>query len=154
MKKRLFAALTALCLLCLASAQAAPTISPRLFTAAKAAVAALAAGEFDRLAESMPFSGQAPSAAEWARFARNFTQLKDVQQTYAVAYWINGWRLAVPAHPPAEGSVEALMLTSDDGTAFNGYKYVLWSQVVREYAASEKVIWDQEYVGAAPKIFN
>ena len=56
--------------------------------------------------------------------------------------------------PPANGGVEALMLLSDDGKAFSGYRYVTWSRVEKEYAASEKVIWNQEYVGASAKVFN
>lgn len=154
MKRRICAAIIALCLMSAVSAQAAPTVSAQLFTAAKAALSALAAGDYARVSEALPFSGEAPDAAEWARFARNFTQLKDVQQTYAVAYWLNGWRVAVPTKTPDNGGVEALMLLSDDGAAFNGYKYVLWSQVAREYAASERVVWDQEYVGSAPKVYG
>ena len=124
------------------------------FSAAKQALSCLAAGDYDRVSSLLPYSGEAPDAEEWARFARNFSQLSDVQRDYAVAYWSGGWRVVVPVRPPANGGVEALMLLSDDGRTFSGYKYVTWSRVAREYAASEKVIWDQEYVGDSAKVYD
>lgn len=154
MKKRLCAAALALWLMCAMAAQAAAPLSGNMIKAAKAALACLAAGEYERVSSVLPFSGEAPDAAEWARFARNFSKLGAVQQEYAVAYWADGWRIAVPVSAPDSGGVEALMLLSDDGAAFNGYKYVTWAQVSRECAASERVIWDQEYVGSSPKVYG
>ena len=154
MKKRLCALILLLALVSAAHAMAASQLSGGLFSAAKQALQCLAAGEYDRVSSLLPFSGEAPDADEWARFARNFSQLGSVQRDYAVAYWSGGWRVAVPVRPPADGGVEALMLLSDDGKTFSGYKYVTWSKVEREYAASDKVIWDQEYVGGTAKVYD
>lgn len=154
MKKLLCACVLLLALVGMAAAQAAPQLSGKLFSAAKDALACLAAGEYDRVASLLPFSGEAPDAGEWARFARNFSRLDHVQREYAVAYWDGGWRVVVPVSAPSGGGVEALMLLSDDGKVFSGYRYVTWSRVEKEYSVSEKVIWDQEYVGGAAKVYD
>ena len=154
MMKRITAALLAAGLLWMASAMAAPQLSGSLFPAAKDALSCLSKGEYERVSSVLPYSGVSPDAEEWARFARNFSSLKNAQRDYAVAYWSGGWRVAVPVRPPANGSVEALMLFSDDGKTFSGYKYVTWSRVEKEYAASEKVIWNQEYVGGSAKVYD
>lgn len=154
MKKKLCAAILALVLMALASASAAPNLGAGLMASAKQALVSLAAGDYERVSALLPFSGTAPDATEWASFARNFSSLKNVQTQYAVAYWKNGWRVAVPVQAPQSGSVEALMLLSSDGAAFDGYKYVTWSQVEKDYASSEKILWDQEYVGGAAMVFN
>lgn len=154
MKKRMWVVALMLALLAVTPALAAAQLSGSLFSAAKQALSCLAAGDYERVSSLLPYSGEAPDAEEWARFARNFSQLSNVQRDYAVAYWSGGWRVVVPVRPPANGGVEALMLLSDDGRTFSGYKYVTWSKVAREYAASEKVIWDQEYVGDSAKVFN
>lgn len=154
MKRRLTAILLALTLAGMTPALAAAQLSEELFSAAKAALECLAAGEYDRVSSLLPYSGEAPDAGEWARFARNFSSLEAPQRDYAVAYWCGGWRVVVPVRPPVNGGVEALMLLSDDGSTFSGYRYVTWSRVEKEYAQSEKVLWDQEYVGASTKVFN
>ena len=154
MKKRLCTVVLALLLMALASASAAPNLRAGLISSAKQALVSLAAGDYEGVSTRLPFSGDAPDAAEWARFARNFSGLKNVQTQYAVAYWKGGWRVAVPVQAPQSGNVEALMLLSGDGAAFDGYKYVTWSQVEKDYASSEKILWDQEYVGSAAKVYN
>ena len=61
------------------AAFAVPQLSDSLFSSAKQAVSYLASGEFERLVTLLPFSDVAPSAAEWERFAGNFSTLSDVQ---------------------------------------------------------------------------
>ena len=133
---------------------AVPQLSNGLFSDAKKAVAYLASGEYERLVTLLPFSGVAPSAAEWEGFARNYSTLSGVQQDYAVAYWAGGsWRIAVPLHTPDYGGVEVLMLLSGDGSTLTGYRYATWGQVEGEYSASDHVIWNREYVGASPQVY-
>lgn len=151
MKRILCAALVLL--LIGASALAAPQLSGGLFSSAKQAVAYLASGEYERLVTLLPFSGISPSAAEWESFARNYSALGYAQQEYAVAYWKGGsWRIAVPLRTPDSSSVEVLVLLSEDGSTFSGYRYARWSQIESEYASSDHVIWNQEYSGGRPKV--
>lgn len=135
------------------SALAVPQLSGGLFSSAKRAVSYLASGEYERLVTLLPFSGVSPSAAEWESFARNYSARGYVQQEYAVAYWKGGcWRIAVPLRTPDSGSVEVLMLLSEDGSTFSGYRYATWSQVEGEYTSSDHVIWNQEYSGGRPRV--
>ena len=53
---------------------------------------------------------------------------------------------------PDSGSVEALVLTSDDGSSFSGYRYSTWSDVQSGYEASSYVSWSREYVSVSPYI--
>lgn len=141
-------------MLALSPALAAPQLSDSLFAAAKQAAEWLVTGRYDRLADAMPFSGAAPDADEWASFAANYAAYGHAQQDYAVAYWINGgWRVAVPMLTPDDGDVEVLLLTSEDGYSFSGYRYAAWSQVESEYAVSDHVVWNDEYVPFAPRLF-
>lgn len=126
-----------------------PGLSEKLFKYAKNALSCLASGEFDKVVTSLPFSDISPSADEWRNFAQgSFSSLFGVtpQSKYAVAYW-NGraWMLAVPVSEPNSGSVEALILTSEDGSTFTGYGCAVWANVKREYEASPYVVWDEEY---------
>ena len=135
------------------AAFAVPQLSDSLFSSAKQAVSYLASGEFERLVTLLPFSDVAPSAAEWERFAGNFSTLSDVQTDYAVAFWTGSvWVLAVPVHVPDSGNVETLVLGSEDGSSFIGYRYASWSRIESEYASSNHVIWNKEYVPSAPTI--
>lgn len=132
---------------------AAPQFSDSLFDSAKQAVAYLASGEYERLVNLLPFSDVAPSASEWENFAGNYSDLNNVQDDYAVAWWTgNVWILAVPVQVPDSGSVEVLALSSEDGATFAGYRYATWGRVVEEYSASEKVLWKQEYLGGTPTV--
>ena len=156
MKRNMTIALV-LMLLCVAiTAQAeVPQISDDLFSCAKKAVVYLSSGEYERLVTLLPFSGDAPSASEWQNFAEgNFSTLGgDVQTDYSVAYWTGScWKLAVPVTVPDSGSVEALVLTSDDGSSFSGYRYSKWKDIKDEYESASYVVWNQEYVESTPVI--
>ena len=154
--KRLLAMIAALALMLAPAALAtgAPQFQNALFDSGKQAVGYLASGEYERLVTLLPFSGIAPSAAEWESFAGNFIDLTDVQQDYSVAWWTGTmWKLAVPMQVPETEDVEALVLTSEDGSVFDGYRYALWSQVEMEYEISDHVLWNLEYVGGAPMVF-
>lgn len=134
-------------------ALAAPQLSDSLFAAAKQAAAYLVAGDYARLAQ-LPFSGSAPDVNEWASFAANYAAADYAQQEYAVGYWLNDrWQVAVPLRAPDSPNVEVLLLTSEDGYAFSGYRYASWGQVEQEYAIGEHVVWNAEYVPAAPQLF-
>ena len=132
---------------------AAPQLSDSLFSSAKQAVAYLASGEYERLVTLLPFSDVAPSAGEWESFAGNYSDLTDIQSSYAVAFWTGSfWVVAVPVQVPDSGSVEALVLQSEDGDTFTGYRYATWSQVEAAYANSDHVLWNSEYVGGSPTV--
>ena len=107
------------------------------------------------MSEVLPFSGGAPSAEEWQKFAESFSQLDSgtVQREVSVAYWQGScWYLAVPVTEPKTDSVEALVLRSDDGSTFSGYKYATWGEVKGGYQSSDYVTWNEEYVAGTPVI--
>ena len=154
--KKIFAMAAALALMLAPAALAtgAPQFQNALFDSGKQAVAYLASGEYERLVTKLPFSGVAPSAGEWESFAGNFQNLTGVQSDYAVAWWTGAmWKLAVPMQVPDSDAVEVLVLTSEDGSCFDGYRYALWSQVEREFAGSDHVLWNMDSVGGAPTVF-
>ena len=151
--KRVLCIVLALLMLGFSALADVPNLSDSLFSSAKKAVAYLASGEYERLVTLLPFSSVAPSASEWENFASNFSDLSNVQSDYAVAYWTgNYWVVAVPVHEPDSGNVEALVLGSEDGASFIGYRYATWSQVESGYASSDRVLWNLEYVGSAPTV--
>ena len=134
MKRWLCAALI-LALLTSAGALAAPELSGKLVKAAKSAVGYLASGEYERLVTLLPFSGVAPGAAEWERFARNYDAISKGGKP--VAYWKGGcWNIAVPVS--GGDDAEALMLLSEDGSTFTVYRYATWSQAKDEYRNSDE----------------
>ena len=149
------ALLMALLLSACAFAEGVPSISDELFSAAKEALSLLSYGEYARVSEVLPFSGGAPSAEEWQMFADSFSTLDSgtVQREVSVAYWQGScWYLAVPVTEPNRDGVEALVLRSDDGAAFSGYKYATWGDVKSGYQASDYVVWNEEYVAGTPVI--
>ena len=154
MKKRVAATALVMCLLSLTTAQCASQLSWKLIPSAKQVLTCLASGDYDDACGLLPFSDDAPDADDWERFAGEFSSLKKVQRDYAVAYWKDGWRIAVPVKPPEDGGVETLLLTSANGKTIDGVKRVNWSRVEKEYSASDKVVWDQEYVGDTPRVYN
>ena len=156
MKRRISLCLIVLMLCMVATAYAdVPQISSELFSSAKQALTCLSSGEYERLVTLLPFSGVSPSAAEWQSFADgNFSTLGgSVQSEYSVAYWTGSdWRLAVPVSTPDNGDVEALVLSSADGSTFSGYRYSKWKDIKSEYESASYVVWNQEYVEATPVI--
>ena len=151
--KKLICALLALLLLGSAALADAPQLSDELFTSAKMAVGYLASGAYEKLVTLLPFSDVAPSASEWEGFAANYSDLSNPQSEYAVAYWTgNYWVVAVPIQAPDSGNVEALVLGSEDGSSFIGYRYATWSQIEKEYTSSDYVLWSKEVVDGAPLI--
>lgn len=155
--KRRISILLILLMLCMAATAYAdvPQISADLFSSAKQALSCLSSGEYERLVTLLPFSGVSPSAAEWQSFAEgNFTTLGGrVQSEYSVAYWTGSdWRLAVPVVAPDSSDVEALVLSSADGSTFSGYRYSKWKDIKDEYESASYVVWNQEYVESTPVI--
>lgn len=151
MKKLLCVSL--LLLMLISPALAAPQLSDSLFEAAKQAAECLVTGDYEALTR-MPFSGDAPGADEWAAFAASFSTRDYAQRDYAVGYWLDdSWRIAVPLRAPENADVEVLLLASDDGFSFSGYRYARWGQVEQEYVSSAHVVWNSEFVPAAPRLF-
>lgn len=149
MKKILCSVLVAVLLLTAAASAEVPSLSESLFKCAKGTLTALASGSYDKIVTSVPFSGVSPSADEWENFARgSFSDLtgSSPQTKYAVAYW-NGsiWKVAVPVSEPSSGSVETLVLLSEDGETVTGYACNSWSRVQGEYESSSYVKWNSEY---------
>jgi|LSQX01.2.fsa_nt_gb hypothetical protein len=145
--------LVAVLLSATALADSAPSLSNDLFSDAKEALSLLSYGEFARVSEVLPFSGTAPSESEWESFAENFQTLDSgtVQREISVAFYVNGaWYLAVPVSEPSSGSVEALVLRSPDGEAFDGYNHADWETVEKGYGAAERVLWNKEYIAGKP----
>lgn len=141
-------------LLTVSAAFAAPQLSDSLFIAAKQAAECLMTGDFDRLAARMPFSGAAPDADEWASFAGNYASKGHAQQEYAVGFWFrDAWYIAVPMREPNAADVEVLLLSSEDGYTFSGYRYANWGQVEQTCAKSDHVVWSSEYVADLPKVY-
>ena len=65
---------------------------------------------------------------------------------YAVAYWTgSSWKIAVPVSEPNTGSVETLVVISEDGQSVTGYGCSSWSQGSSEYESSSYVRWNSEY---------
>ena len=63
--KKLLSIILVLLLFALPSALCAPRLSDRLLDSAKQAAGCLASGEYERLVTLLPFSGTAPSAADF-----------------------------------------------------------------------------------------
>lgn len=151
MKKLLICTLiAALLTVCAATALAeVPSLSESLFKYAKGALTSLASGAYDKVVTSLPFSDVSPSADEWRNFAQgSFSSLSGAspQTKYAVAYWVGSvWKVAVPVSEPSSGSVETLVLISEDGSTFTGYGCSSWSSVSSEYQGSKYVVWNDEY---------
>lgn len=151
MKKILtYTLIAALLAVCAATAFAeVPSLSESLFKYAKGAITSLAAGAYDKVVTSLPFSDVSPSADEWRSFAQgSFSSLSGAspQTKYAVAYWVGSvWKIAVPVSEPSSGSVETLVLISEDGSTFTGYGCSSWSSVCSEYQGSKHVVWNDEY---------
>ena len=148
MKKIISCFLIAAMLLCAAAQAEIPSLSEKLFKYANGALSCLASGEYDKVVTSLPFSDISPSADEWHSFAQgSFSSLSGKPQSkYAVAYWTGrAWKIAVPVAEPASGSVETLVLVSEDGSSFSGYGCTSWSKVKGEYQNSNYVLWNEEY---------
>ena len=95
--KKTLCAILALVLVGTAALAGAPKLAPGLFDSAKLALTGLAAGEYEALSEQLPFSGNAPDAAQWQRLAEGYADLTEVQDEYAVAFWTGKvWVVAVP----------------------------------------------------------
>lgn len=156
MKKIVSVLLFAALILCAcAGAESVPDISDSLFSAAKEALSLLSYGEYESICDVLPFADVAPSAEEWANFAGNFSTLDSgtVQREISVAYWQNSsWSLAVPVSGPNKDSVETLILRSDDGQTFSGYKYATWGEARSGYESSDYVVWNEEYVAGTPVV--
>lgn len=157
MKKILILLLIAVMLMTNAFAEVI-SLSDQLFMHAKSALSLLAAGNYDQVVTSIPFSGFAPGPDEWRSLTEfSFTTLKGSlpQQQYAVAYWIgNSWKVAVPVSEPNSDWVETLVLVSQDGLSFSGYGCSSWGQVSMEYQMAEYVRWNQEYFGGTSAIIE
>lgn len=129
-----------------------------MFAYTKNALAALAAGAYDKMVTALPFADLSPSADEWQNIAEDsFTDLpgSKPQSKYAVAYWKSScWKIAVPVSKPGSDDVEALVLISQDGSSFTGYGVAHWGQIVKEYQSSEYVLWDEEYIDASSVIIE
>lgn len=151
--KKLICVMLALLLIGACALADAPQFSSALFSSAKQAVGYLASGEYERLVTLLPFSGDAPGAAEWESFASGYSSLSGAQSKYAVAFWTGSiWVVAVPLREPSDGSVEVLALSSEDGSSFVGYRHATWSQVEDAYEKSDHVLWNEEYVGGTPTV--
>ncbi len=145
-------------MLCASACADVPPLSDQLFGCAKDAITALAAGEYDRMVTSMPYSDISPSADEWQSFANGaFSSLvgSNPQTYYAVAYR-NGrcWKIAVPVSEPNSDDVEALVLVSEDGNTVCGYGRSMWGQIRSEYQSSDYVKWNHEYVSSTSAVIE
>lgn len=159
MKKKILSVLIALTLIGLCgSAMAVPKLSESLFDYAKATITCLAAGSYDKIVTNLPFSDVSPSADEWERFAKgNFSDLcgSAPQTRYIVAYWTGRvWKVAVPVSEPDSSNVETLVLTSEDGSSFNGYGCMSWGDVKSEYSTSDYVSWTHEYADSTSAVIE
>lgn len=152
MKKTLLAVM-ALLLAGTVALAGAPKLSSGLFDSAKQALVVLASGNYEGLSDRLPFSGDAPDARQWQGLAEGFTDLSGVQTDYAVGFWTGKiWVIAVPVQPPSDGSVEVLAFSSEDGATFNACRCATWKQIESAFSDSDRVIWNQEYVGGSATV--
>ena len=151
--KKAFCAVLALLLTGAVALAGAPKLSPSLFDSAKQALVCLADGDYEALADDLPFADSSPDISEWKRLADEYADLNTVQSDYAVAFWTGKiWVVAVPVRAPSDGSVEALAFSSKDGARFDACRYATWSQVEKACGESSRVVWDQEYVGGSAMV--
>ncbi len=151
--KKTFLTVMALLLVGTVALAGAPKLSAGLFDSAKQALVILASGDYDGLSDRLPFSGDAPEAHQWQSLAESFADLSSVQTDYAVGFWTGSiWVIAVPVQPPADGSVEVLAFSSEDGTSFNACRYATWKQIEKACGESRRVVWNQEYVGGSAMV--
>lgn len=121
-------------------ASAVPLLSSDLIQSAIVAVDYLSSGEYERLVTLLPFSGVAPGASEWERFSRNYGKDTFFSDGSATAYWKGGhWNIAVPILS-SDSEAEALVLSSEDGCSFTGYRYATWGEVEAAYSNSSHVL--------------
>ena len=149
MKRIICCILIAVLLAVSAAAYAAPpTPSDALFNHISGAMKLLAAGAYDQVVGSVPFSDVAPSADEWRNFAEgNFSTLtgSNPQTRYIVMYWTGSvWKVAMPVSEPASDDVEVLVLSSEDGRSFIGYGCSTWGNIRAEYESALYVNWTDE----------
>ena len=148
MKKTLLAIL-ALILVGTTALAGAPKLSSGLIESAKQALVALSSCDYELLSERLPFS----DASQWEHLAEDYASLDDVQTDYAVAFWTgNIWVIAVPVQPPSDESVEVLAFSSEDGVSLNACRHATWRQIEEAYSKSNRVVWDQEYVGGSAMV--
>ena len=154
--KKIAVLLISLLLIAALSASAVATLSDSVFVYAKGALAALAAGDFNKLVTKLPFSGVSPSAKEWQGFAQNsFSDLigSKPQTKYAVGYWTGSiWKIAVPLETPDSAAVETFVLASEDGETFTGYGSAAWGDIRAEFQNAAYVAWDEEYNGSTSAV--
>ena len=151
--KKAFLTVIALILIGTVALAGAPKLSAGLFDSAKQALIVLASGDYDGLSDRLPFSGGAPDAQQWQSLAESYADLSSVQTDYAVGFWTGSiWVIAVPVQPPADGSVEVLAFSSEDGTSFDACRYATWKQIESACGESSRVIWNQEYVGGSATV--
>lgn len=152
MKKLLSCLLIATLILCFAAQAEVQQLNEKMFKYAKNTLSCLASGAYDKIVTSAPFSGLSPSADEWRSFAEgSFDGLSgsSPQKKYAVAYWTGRcWEIAVPVSEPSSDSVEALVLSSEDGRSFTGYACATWGEVCEDYHRADYVQWNEEYIGS------
>ena len=60
----------------------------------------------------------------------------------------------MPVSEPNDSSVETLVLTSEDGSSFNGYGCMSWGDVENEYLSSDYVSWNREYAGSTSAVIE
>jgi len=141
--------LAAMLLSCTCAVAEVPSLSESLFKYAKKAITALADGDYEKVVTGLPFSDVSPSAEEWRNLAEgSFSALagSSPQTKYAVAYWTgNVWKVAVPVATPSSGSIETLVLVSEDGATFTGYGCSSWKKIESESQSSSYVSWNDEY---------
>ena len=156
--KLIYILIIAILAMCVPAQAAVPTLSENLYACAKQAVGFLAAGAYEKVVTTLPFSGISPSASEWKNFAEgSFTTLVGAlpQQIYAVSYWAgNCWKIAVPVFDPIADNIETLELISTDGETFAGYGFAYWGQVVAAYQASPYVDWNEEFISSTSVIIE
>lgn len=133
-----------------AEGSAVPALDEQLFADAKAALVYFEAGDYDSAAQILQFA----DAEELGRFIEgNYLTLGAGVQTEVSVAWWNGsaWNLGVPLYEPADPFVESLVLTTheDDGAAFCGYMYAMWSEIEAWIAECDYVVWNQEYTDDA-----
>ena len=147
--RRLFIVLLILAFFLQGSAFASGDFSETLFDDAKQALSLISYGEYKKALKRLDFSGKTVTAEDLQTFTEDhlssiFTVA--VQTDVAVAYYTgSAWRLAIPLEEPSYDTVPVFVLRSKNGKSFDGYKAMLWYEVLDEVDQAESVTWNESY---------
>jgi hypothetical protein len=119
-----------------------------LFDSAKEALTLMSYGEYAKALKKLDFADP-PSEADFEDFV--CFELDDVLtqsvQTDVAVSFRRGKKLylAIPVEEPSSRDVETLVLSSANGTRFDGYRAASWGDVMKQVNADDGAVWNEPY---------